>query len=488
MIIKGQSRAVAAEVATHLRKVDDNERVVEQAPRGTVAQDLLGALREMEAMAAGTRCKKPLYHAKINPEPGERMTPERWERAVEALEQKLGLESHARVVVMHLKKGREHAHVVWGRIDPDTQRAWHDGHNFTKHEECARELEAEFGHRRVQGAHVGRDGERPARALRDEVTQQASRVGADVREVQAKLVEAWQRSDTGQAFAQAVEDAGYMLARGDRRAFVVVYPGTKKPGYVALGARVLGVPAAVVRERLADIDPAALPSIDAATTAMRERAGLEAAPTPERSPVYDREAEEARRIGRELDGSDEAGRLKAAAQASETKTQYQPRPEAKPSGRERQAKDDGRTVSRDRDPVVPVPKPVSPQSIAIATDIAGKAGRGVAGALELVTKVFTELVTDLGKHAEAPPIPPEATDPKSVQDNSKPQDRPGNTLTRLEADDVQAKALLQTSPLSLAHDLAERMRRAEEEARQARERARAAGRGRGGRDDDGRER
>lgn len=66
MIIKGGSRAGASDLAAHLQRVDTNERMEVLGIRGTVARDLEGALREMEAMSSGTRCKNPLYHASIN--------------------------------------------------------------------------------------------------------------------------------------------------------------------------------------------------------------------------------------------------------------------------------------------------------------------------------------------------------------------------------------------------------------------------------------
>jgi hypothetical protein len=118
----------------------------------------------MDAYAAGTRCEKPLYHAAISPEPPHRLTPEQRAEAIDALEQKLGLTDHARVVVMHEKEGREHIHVVWSRIDLEHMRSVSDSHNYRKHEEVARDLERRFGHDRVQGAHHERDGvERPDR-------------------------------------------------------------------------------------------------------------------------------------------------------------------------------------------------------------------------------------------------------------------------------------------------------------------------------------
>ena len=67
MIIKGRSRGRSSELAAHLLRTDQNERVELREVNGTVATDLLGALQEMEATAEGTRCRKPFYHASISP-------------------------------------------------------------------------------------------------------------------------------------------------------------------------------------------------------------------------------------------------------------------------------------------------------------------------------------------------------------------------------------------------------------------------------------
>ena len=158
MIIKGKSRSGPAALAAHLGNAEKNERVSLLETRGTIAQDLRGALVEMDAYAAGTRCEKPLYHAAMSPEPPHRLTPEQRMEAIDALEAKLGLTGHSRVVVMHEKLGREHIHVVWSRIDLQQMKSVSDRHNYRKHEEVSRDLERRFGHERVQGAHHEREG------------------------------------------------------------------------------------------------------------------------------------------------------------------------------------------------------------------------------------------------------------------------------------------------------------------------------------------
>src|ERR1700722_14242298 len=135
-------------------RTDTNERAEVKELRGVAADDLRGALLEMEAVAAGTRTTKPFYHASINTLAHERLTDEQRMYAVEKLEVALGLTGQARGIIVHEKEGREHCHIVWSRIDLDRMAAISDSHNYRKHEEVGRALEREFGHERVQGAHA----------------------------------------------------------------------------------------------------------------------------------------------------------------------------------------------------------------------------------------------------------------------------------------------------------------------------------------------
>src|SRR5271156_7111479 len=179
MVIKGKSVAGADRLANHLERTDTNERMEVGEFRGVASADLRGALREMEAVASACpNCKRPFYHASINTRADERLTPEQREQAIDRLEKELGLTGQPRVVVMHAKKDREHIHIVWSRIDLDTMRTISDSHNYRKHEIVARELERAFGHERVQGAHIERDGQpRPERTPSHKEHQQAERTG-----------------------------------------------------------------------------------------------------------------------------------------------------------------------------------------------------------------------------------------------------------------------------------------------------------------------
>ena len=55
MVIKGTSCAGAKRLAVHLTRTDTNERAEVKELRGVAAEDLRGALLEMEAVASGTR-------------------------------------------------------------------------------------------------------------------------------------------------------------------------------------------------------------------------------------------------------------------------------------------------------------------------------------------------------------------------------------------------------------------------------------------------
>ena len=287
MIVKGVSCAGAARLAAHLTRTDTNERAEVKEIRGTVADDLRGALREMEVVAAGARTSKPFYHASINTLADERLSDKQRAIAIDRLEEALGLSGQARVVVVHEKEGREHCHIVWSRIDLDRMAAISDSHNYRKHEEVARALEKEFGHERVQGAHVEREGKaRPERTPSHREMLQAERTGLGTRDVKEMMTEIWQSTKHGKEFQAALEERGWILARGDRRDFVAI---DTSGGVHSISRRIEGANAADVRQRFADLDPKNLSSVAEAKQAQRERHG-----GPERQTAVNAHASEAR--------------------------------------------------------------------------------------------------------------------------------------------------------------------------------------------------
>jgi hypothetical protein len=269
MVIKGNARAGAKSLAAHLLRADTNEQVTVAEIRGVVAEDLLGALKEIEAVSVCTNTTKPFYHASINVPIEEKLTPEQRMKAIDRLEKELGLTDQPRAIVIHEKYGREHCHIVWSRTDLEHSRAIRMDHNYRKHEIVARELEREFGHARVQGAHVERDGqERPARTPGHDEMQQAGRTKLTPQKAKEQITALWRSTDGGRAFQAAIEEKGWLLARGDRRDFVVVDP---RGGTHSLARRVEGAKAHDIRSRMQDIDVTQLPTVADARARQLER-------------------------------------------------------------------------------------------------------------------------------------------------------------------------------------------------------------------------
>jgi hypothetical protein len=97
-----------------------------------------------------TRAKKPLHHVSINPMKDERLTDEQVFRICQRLEEKYGYTSshHQRVIVEHIKDGRQHFHVMWHRVSFGTGQVVWPGHHWKKSKEAAREMEIELGLKR----------------------------------------------------------------------------------------------------------------------------------------------------------------------------------------------------------------------------------------------------------------------------------------------------------------------------------------------------
>lgn len=269
MILKGNQRAGGTDLATHLMNAFDNERVEVAQIRGTVADHLHGAFAEYEALAAGTRCKEPLYSLSVNP--SAPLSREQYYAAIDRIEQRLGLSGQARAVVFHVKHGREHAHVVWCRIDTTKMRAVQLSHDRQKLRSLARELAMEFGLELPEGL---AEDKRADRARKNEQTlaekAQAEATGITPEQRRAEITQAYRRSDSAEAFRAALKEKGYVLAAGDKRVYVVV----DRFGKVhSLARQIDGVRTREVRQKLAAIE-AQVEGVDAAKAAIAQRERL----------------------------------------------------------------------------------------------------------------------------------------------------------------------------------------------------------------------
>jgi hypothetical protein len=86
MILEGNERRCGGELAQHLMNARDNEHVAVHSIEGFIADDLVGAFAEAEAIAAATQCRKYLYSLSLNPPPGAPVPVEHFEKVLADVE------------------------------------------------------------------------------------------------------------------------------------------------------------------------------------------------------------------------------------------------------------------------------------------------------------------------------------------------------------------------------------------------------------------
>ena len=206
------------------------------------------------------------------------------------------VEGQPRVVVMHEKHGREHIHVVWARTDIDTMTLRSDSMNYLAHERASKALELEFGHELVPGKHDKRDREQQPEFPRAEYDhaewQQGERAGVSPAERKDQITALKQLSDGAQAFKAALEDQGYILAKGDKCDFVIL----DQAGDVHnLARQIHGMKAADLRQFMKGLDREALPTAEQAAEIQQQKQDERkqaAAEQSETSPEQQRPIEE----------------------------------------------------------------------------------------------------------------------------------------------------------------------------------------------------
>jgi hypothetical protein len=263
VILKGSQRSGARHLAAHLLNDRDNDHVAVIGMRGFVADDLHGALLEAQAIAKGTQCKQYLFSLSLNPPQDAVASEMDFERAADEAEERLGLAGQPRAIILHEKEGRRHAHVVWSRIDAEKMRAVNLAHFKNKLTALSRELYLEHGWPLPDGLRQN-GGKSPLNFTLPE-WQQAKRLGLDPREIKSVFREAWTQSDNAKAFAAALEERGYFVAKGDRRGFVAL----DVEGCVYSIPTYLGIKTSAVRQKLGDGN--ALPSVSERQDALQTK-------------------------------------------------------------------------------------------------------------------------------------------------------------------------------------------------------------------------
>ncbi len=243
MILVGNQRGGAKDLALHLLK-EENEHVEVHELRGFASENLVSALNEAYAISRGTKCRQFLFSLSLNPPASENVKTDVFEATIKLVEDDLGLTGQPRAIVFHEKEGRRHCHAVWSRIDTVEMKAVHLPYTKRKLQTISRELYLEHDWKMPHGLMVSE--ERDPRNFTLGEWQQAKRTGKDPRAIKTTFQDCWVVSDTGAAFAQALRERGYILARGDRRGFVAV----DYRGEVYAVAKWVGIKTKEVRAKL----------------------------------------------------------------------------------------------------------------------------------------------------------------------------------------------------------------------------------------------
>ena len=263
MILKGNQRASGRELALHLLNVEDNEHAVVHELRGFLSDDLIEAFKETEAISLGTKCQQYLFSLSLNPPKMAKVSIEEFEKVIGEIERRMGLSGQPRAVVFHEKKGRRHAHCVWSRIDVDKMRAINLSHYKLRLRDISRELYLDHGWDMPAGLIDARD-RNPLNYSGDEASQ-AKRVKRGPADLKNLFKSCWFASDSRVAFASALWEQGFCLARGDRRGFVAV----DAHGEVYSLSRWLDVKTKELRARLGEFSD--LPSVEEAIALLGDR-------------------------------------------------------------------------------------------------------------------------------------------------------------------------------------------------------------------------
>jgi hypothetical protein len=289
MIAKGAARSGPRQLAVYLMRVerwDTGEPAellelrspwaagIDGADRHHTADRLIETFRDWQTLVEGTRQGRDgLYHAEISPEAhyARTMTKEQWLHSVDMMGEELGLQDQPRAVVLHAgKDGRPHLHVVWQRTDVDTMKVISDSQNYLAHERASLRMALEFGQEIIPGKHAKRDRKKqpefPRQKLTQDEDQHQKRTGLSKEQRVEQITALRAAADSGPAFKSALEEAGYVLAKGDR-GYVVV----DQAGGQSVLSRNTGLKKKEIEAFMVGVELDKLPTIEEAKALQAER-------------------------------------------------------------------------------------------------------------------------------------------------------------------------------------------------------------------------
>jgi endonuclease YncB( thermonuclease family) len=267
VIIKGRERGGAVRWARHLTNERDNDHVRIVELRGVVSQSLRGAFEEIQAHGAGSRARKPFFSVEICPEAHEPVTADVLAEVMERIERAFPkLKDRARVLVEHEKEGRIHWHVTWSRIG-DNGKAINLPFTGLRCAEISAAMHMKLGTMAPEGLADIVNGRKRRKGATLAECRQTERVGLDIETVREQVSRLWNYcAPDAEQTIEHLAQAGFFLARGDKRGFVLVHTS----GEVFSLTRVAGITAKDAKARLGD--PAKLKDVTKARALMKAMA------------------------------------------------------------------------------------------------------------------------------------------------------------------------------------------------------------------------
>lgn len=228
-MITGDIRSNADQLADYLVKLKDNSHIeiLEVDGRDFASKEYLKqTIKSMALNAELTKTDKAFLHVQLSPAYGEdkKMSPDDWHRAADILAKETGYEGQRRVIVLHTKKDRTHAHVVYERCNHATGKMIDNKHSRLKMDNARPLIEKALGHK----ATPRRNPQRP--------------------EIKIAVTKLWNEAKTGADFIKTARKSGYIIAEGTgKRPFMIVDENGRAFDLVR---QIDGVRTKDVRERL----------------------------------------------------------------------------------------------------------------------------------------------------------------------------------------------------------------------------------------------
>jgi len=200
----------------------------------------------------GAKMQKPVFSYSLSWHPEQNPSPQSMMDAVMETLQILGLAEHQAIVAAHQDEPHPHVHIIVNAVHPLTGLVAKLKNTKRKLSKFALNYERKEGK-----VYCPKREENHARREAGQKTKHCDPI----------IAKAWLGSSNGAAFAAALSQHGYQLAKGRR--VVVIDPH----GNVINPARELGVKSKEYMSRIEDVDVDALPRVDEAVTCLKKNNG-----------------------------------------------------------------------------------------------------------------------------------------------------------------------------------------------------------------------